>query len=277
MASSATPPAWLFDALDDAVYPLGPLEQPQVPLEFSGSVFRLHTLIPNEVQIGPDTFVGPVDEQFRLGVAWPFLFGPTSPLASRLDTAVAAPLRDIVNLVIPGTMFPITIDLAQINVLRGRELFLPSGQEYLASLLDELGLDQQTTSIRGKQILTLEASSISFSSTHGREKGIKRFCAINFSLVTVECAAWFSSMSGKWKDPVYSRLYCKIKKPSNWLVALLGFFVGFILSFSWFQSSRLNSSTVTKYVSIASLMFSRASSSDFPWDQQPGKPGHQTA
>lgn len=146
----------LFEALEDLLYPLGPLEEPQVPLEFSGSVFRLHTLIPNEVQIGPDTFVGPVDEQLRLGIPWTFLFGPTSPLASRLDTAVAAPLRDIVNLVIPGTMFPITIDLAQINVLRGRELSLPSGQEYLAYLLDELGLDETTTSIRGKQILTPE-------------------------------------------------------------------------------------------------------------------------
>ncbi len=146
----------LFDALDDPVYPLGPLEQPQVPLEFSGSVFRLHTLIPNEIQIGPDTFVGPVDVQLRLGVPWTFLFGPTSPLAGRLDTAVPAPLRDIVNLVIPGTMFPITIDLAQINVLRGRELSLPSAQEYLAYLLDELGLDKKTASIRGKQILTLK-------------------------------------------------------------------------------------------------------------------------
>ncbi len=145
----------IFEALDDRVYPLGPLELPQTPLEFSGSVFRLHTLIPTQIQIGPDTFVGPVDEVLRLGVPWIFLFGPTSPLAGRLDTAVAAPLREIVNLVIPGTMFPITIDLAQINLLRGRELALPSGEEYLAFLLDELGLDpRKTTSLRGKQILT---------------------------------------------------------------------------------------------------------------------------
>ena len=146
----------LFEALDDSVFPLGPLSQPQVPIEFSGSIFRLHTLIPNEIQIGPDTFVGPVDTQLRLGVPWNFLFGPRAPLAGRLDTAVPAPLREIVNLVIPGTIFPITIDLAQINVLRGRELSLPSGQEYLAFLLDELGLDETTTSIRGKLILTPE-------------------------------------------------------------------------------------------------------------------------
>ncbi len=144
----------LFEALDDSVYPLGPLEQPQVPLEFSGAVFRLHTLIPNDIQLGPNTFVGPVDKKLRLGVPWSYLFGPTSPLAGRLDTAVPAPLREIVNLVIPGSMFSITIDLAQINVLRGRELRLPSAQEYLAYLLDELGLDKKTNTIRGKQILT---------------------------------------------------------------------------------------------------------------------------
>ena len=52
-------------------------------------------------------------------------------------------------------MFPITIDLAQINLLRGRELALPSGEEYLAFLLDELGLDpRKTASIRGQKILT---------------------------------------------------------------------------------------------------------------------------
>gem|GEM_PF-4159925 len=41
--------------------------------------------------------------------------------------------------------------------------------------------------------------------------------------------------------------------------------------------SLVSSSTVAIYVRIASLIFSSASFSVLPCDQQPGKPGHQTA
>jgi hypothetical protein len=145
----------LYDALDDTTHPVGPLAEPVVTLEMAACVFRLHTLVPVEVQVGGNRFMGPVDEALRNGVAWPYLFGPVAPPSGALDLAVAAPLRNIVNLVIPGVVIPITIDLAQVNVLRGREVRLPSGEEYLAMLMEELGLDPpSTTSIRGKTVLT---------------------------------------------------------------------------------------------------------------------------
>lgn len=145
----------LFEAIQDPRQPLGPVGAPHVTVEFAGGAFRLHTLIPTDVQVAPDTFLDPLDEQLRNGVPWPYLFGPTAPLAGKLDAAVAAPLRQIVSLIIPGTQIPITLDLAQVNLLRGREMKLPSGEEYLALLMDELRLDPKNTSaIRGKLILT---------------------------------------------------------------------------------------------------------------------------
>ena len=145
----------LFDALDDAVHPLGPLEAPHATLEFGACGFRLHTLIPVDVQVGASTFVSPIADRLRDRVSWTYLFGPTAHPAGRLDLAVAAPLRDIVRLFIPGNPIEITLDLAQVNLLRGRETTLPSGEEYLAFLLAELGLEPRTTTtIRNKQVLT---------------------------------------------------------------------------------------------------------------------------
>jgi hypothetical protein len=146
----------LFEALGDRVHPVGPLESPRVPVEFAGCVFRLHTLIPHRVRTRAATELEPVDDRLRAGVPWPLLFGPEARAAGRLDAAVVAPLRHIVNLIIPGSLIPITLDLAQVNLLRGREMRLPSGEEYLALLMEELGLDpDRTEEIRGKAVLTL--------------------------------------------------------------------------------------------------------------------------
>ena len=144
----------LFDAIADVDQPLGPIDQPAVAVEFAGAAFRLHTLIPVQVQLGPRRFASPIDDELKDGVPWRYLFGPTAPPAARFDLAVAQPLRQIVNLVIPGTLFPLTLDLAQVNILRGREMRLPSGEEYLAMLLDELGLPPRTQVVRGKTVLT---------------------------------------------------------------------------------------------------------------------------
>ena len=150
----------LFDALEDTDEAVGQISGPQVTAELAGCAFRLHTLIPTEVRVGPDRYVSPIDERLRDGVPWPYLFGPAAPPAGRLDTAVAAPLRNIVNLDIPGAQFPITLDLAQVNLLRGREMKLPSGEEYLAFLMDELSLNpESTTRIRGKQLLTPQSAA----------------------------------------------------------------------------------------------------------------------
>lgn len=150
----------LFEALEDTRHPLGRISGPSVTVELAGAAFRLHTLIPTRVQIGPDTYVSPVDERLREGVPWEYLFGPAAGPAGRLDPAVAAPLRNIADLRIPGAKFPITLDLVQVNLLRGREMRLPSGEEYLAYLTDELGLDPAgTATIRRKRILTPQAAA----------------------------------------------------------------------------------------------------------------------
>ncbi|MCA9289952.1 MAG: hypothetical protein KDA25_02420 [Phycisphaerales bacterium] len=143
----------LYDALADRIEPIGPLEAPHGMLEFAEAGFRLHTLIPPLVQIGPDRFVSPVDDAQRQGVSFDYLFGPTAPPAGRLDAGVAAPLRDIVGLFIPGNPLEITLDLAQVNVLRGREVSLPSGEDYLQFLIAEIGQHPGASVIRDKLVL----------------------------------------------------------------------------------------------------------------------------
>lgn len=146
----------LWEAAADTTHPVGPLALPNTPLEFNGALFRQHTLIPAiiETTSGP---VSPIDPVLRNGASWMKLMGRYAKPASRLDLGHPASLRSIVNLVIPGTPVVITLDIAQVSVLRGREMELPSGEEYLAFLLDELRLNSATTThVRGKQVLTLE-------------------------------------------------------------------------------------------------------------------------
>jgi|GEM_PF-3481745 len=152
----------LFDAIDDAVEPMGPLAEAQIPLEFSQGVFRLHTIVPNAVQIGSSEWVAPIDPVLRSSVAWGYLFGPRATPGGKVDTAVAAELRDIINLVIPG-VGEINLDLGEVNILRGRETHVPSGEQYLEFLLAELGLPETTTEIRGKQVLNWDSGSPLFT------------------------------------------------------------------------------------------------------------------
>jgi hypothetical protein len=135
-------------------HPVGRLGSPANVLEFAACAFRLHTLVPNHVQIGPEDFVAPSDDRLRRVIAWDYLFGPTAVPAGRLDADIASSLRTITDLFVPGNPIPITLDLVQVNLLRGRETHLPSGEEYLRFLIEELGLDPRTTStIRGKVVL----------------------------------------------------------------------------------------------------------------------------
>lgn len=155
----------LFDAIDSDIEPLGPLpEGPQIPLEFAQAAYRLHTIVPNEVQIGSGDFVSPIDAVLRSTVHWGYLFGPRATAASRIDTAVSAELRDITDLTIPG-VGSVILDLGRINVMRGREMQTVSGEEYLYFLKDELGiLDARSETIRGKQVLNWSTGNLMFTS-----------------------------------------------------------------------------------------------------------------
>lgn len=153
----------LFDALDSIVEPVGILpEGPQIPLEFAHAAYRLHTIIPNQVQIGSSDFVSPIDPILRSTVNWGYLFGPRATPASRVDTFVPAELRNIVSLVIPGTGV-VTLDLGQTNIMRGRETLNPSGEAYLDMLLAELGLLPDAATVRGKTVLNWTTGSAVFT------------------------------------------------------------------------------------------------------------------
>ncbi len=143
----------LFEALADDVHPLGVLDEPAIPLEFAQAAYRLHTIVPAAIQIDPHTFVSPIDDVLRESVNWKYLFGPYAVPAGRIDSAVPAALRDIVSLAVPG-VGEINLDLAQVNILRGREVGLGSGEDYLAALRAELGLPSNAPQIRGKLALT---------------------------------------------------------------------------------------------------------------------------
>jgi len=152
----------LFDALADTTHPVGALpEGPQIPLEFAQGAYRLHTIIPNEVQIGSTDFVSPIDPILRSTVHWGYLFGNRAAPASRVDTKVPAELRDIVSLVIPGTG-EVNLDLGEVNILRGRETEVPSGEQYLTFLMNELGI--ASGPIRGKEILDAASGAPIFTS-----------------------------------------------------------------------------------------------------------------
>jgi hypothetical protein len=153
----------LFDALEDTTEPIGPLPQAQIPLEFAQGVYRLHTIVPNAIQIGSSEWVSPIDPVLRSSVSWGYLFGPRATPGSLVDTAVPAELRDIVSLVIPG-VGELNLDLGQVNILRGRETEVVSGEAYLQFLLDELGLPADATEVRGKQVLNWASGNAVFTS-----------------------------------------------------------------------------------------------------------------
>ena len=151
----------LFAALNDTTHPVGALpEGPQVPIEFAHGAYRLHTIIPNEVQIGSTDFVSPIDPILRSSVFWGYLFGDRAAPASRVDTNVPAELRDIVSLVVPG-VGEVNLDLGEVNILRGRETEAASGEQYLAFLMNELGI--ASGPIRGKEILDFASASAIFT------------------------------------------------------------------------------------------------------------------
>ncbi len=146
----------VFEALEDQQYPLTPLPDGKNVVEFAFCMFRLHTIVPQPVQISETEFVSPIDPVLHDGIPWRHFHGPTAQMAGRIDSHIASSLRDIVDLFIPGIPIPITMDLIQINLMRGREMKVPSAEEYLAFLLDELNLDPDTETIRGKTILRYE-------------------------------------------------------------------------------------------------------------------------
>jgi hypothetical protein len=132
-----------------------------VPVEFAAATYRLgHTLVPNTIIIDrKGTELNPTDPSLRqVGNEVPFtlLFGPGAQPAARFDallsvtmhtlliplspTETAASDPDLIggnapNIgqghIIKGVMH---LDLAETNILRGREQHLPSGEEYLAML-----------------------------------------------------------------------------------------------------------------------------------------------
>jgi hypothetical protein len=141
--------------------PISTKEPPlaNVPAEFDMAVFRLgHTLVPNTLVVdhqgdrksptdpslrGPGAFV-PMDLLFGRG-AQPsakfddkvsetmrellILLSPTDPGAGDLIGGDSANIGE--GQIIDGVMH---LDLVETNILRGREVHLPSGEEYLAML-----------------------------------------------------------------------------------------------------------------------------------------------
>jgi len=148
----------LFEALEDDTHPMGVHDEPAIPLEFAQGAYRLHTIVPSAIQIDPHTFVSPIDDVLRESVNWKYLFGPFAVSAGRIDSGIPAPLRDIVSLVIPG-VGEVNLDLAQVNILRAREVGLGSGEDYLAELKAELGLPPNAPQIRGKAVLNPTTAS----------------------------------------------------------------------------------------------------------------------
>ncbi len=147
-------PALSGHALPENVAPNGSL-----PIEFSSAVYRLgHSLVPNTVVVDHQgNTKSPVDPSLRGpngGIPFDLLFGPNAQHAAKFDDKIADVMRvllipfsptdpsqgdliggDSPNIgpgeVINGVMH---LDLVETNIMRGRELKLPSGEEYLAML-----------------------------------------------------------------------------------------------------------------------------------------------
>lgn len=130
-----------------------------LPIEFSGAVYRVgHTLVPNMMVVDNQGDIkNPTDPTLR-GVnglvPLTLLFGPHAQPGAAMDTRISDTMRTLLiplsptdpaegdfiggnapNIgqgnIIDGVMH---LDLVETNILRGRELHLPSGEEYLAHM-----------------------------------------------------------------------------------------------------------------------------------------------
>jgi hypothetical protein len=132
----------------------------RIPVEFAAAVYRLgHTLVPNTIIVDTKgTRLNPTDARLRgpgSNVPYPLLFGPGAQPAARFDALLSVTMHTLLIPLSPKQTGPgdliggnspnigqghidasgvMHLDLAETNVLRGREQHLPSGEEYLAML-----------------------------------------------------------------------------------------------------------------------------------------------
>ncbi len=130
-----------------------------IPVEFSAAVYRLgHSLVPNTIAINEfGDRMSPTDPRLRApGNSVPFsmLFGPRAQPAARFDALISMTMHTLLIPFSPtnratgdliggnspnigqGRMMNgvMHLDLAETNILRGREQRVPSGEEYLAMM-----------------------------------------------------------------------------------------------------------------------------------------------
>jgi hypothetical protein len=133
---------------------------PQVPVEFAAAVYRLgHTLVPNTIIANKRGLqLNPTDPRLRgpgVEVPYSLLFGPDAQPASKFDALLSVTMHTLLIPLSPTQTGPgdliggnspnigqghidaggvMHLDLAETNILRGREQHLPSGEEYVAML-----------------------------------------------------------------------------------------------------------------------------------------------
>jgi hypothetical protein len=132
----------------------------RIPVEFAVGVYRLgHTLVPNQIVVNESgKLVNPTDPSLRgpgASIPYTLLFGPTAQPAAKFDHLLSNTMHTLLIPLSPtdaaegdliGGDSPnigqghldsnnvMHLDLAETNVLRGREQRIPSGEEYLAML-----------------------------------------------------------------------------------------------------------------------------------------------